>query len=827
MQPSSRTEPSVARFVAAAFVGTCLALSIFVSGASHAQTRVAAFALHRATSSSFFIDGNFDSVADVTLTFGSSSDTGLLADVTGTGSRVPIVFNNGIWKFDTNRDGADDSLVGFGAPGDKPLIGDIDRDGRDDLVLYRNGTWYVSAQRNGTVSHTFFLGGVAQDVPLLGDVDGDGNLDLVIYRDGLWYVSLNRTNVVHRTYRFGGTSDRRDVPLLLDYDGDGKDDLVIFRNGMWHVALNTTAPWSANAATPPALATANVVVQFGQGGDTPLYYGRGAVNSAEVEAARLLQQATFGPTQSEIARVLSMGVTAWVDDQLAQPMSSYASAPWFPASRPANTALPYCTYAQYTTTNYSASSPCRCDDQPSSTNRCARDVYSIFQLQKQFFVNALTAPDQLRHRVAWALSQIIVTSAAQDPILYANRDYQQLLMQHAFGNFGTLLTQVTVNPFMGNYLDMVNNRKANATGTRQPNENYAREILQLFSIGTFELRPDGTLILDQFGNPIATYDQADITELSRVYTGWVYPPIAPAAPALNSTVNYLGQMVPIEIEHDTGSKRILDLGSTPAGIAAAPDVTFTNNAIFSHPNVGPFIGKQLIQHLVTSNPSPAYVGRITAVFNNNGSGVRGDLKAVVRAILLDPEARAPRNPAISSFGKLKEPVLYVTGLLRALGAVSDGVDPIVRTSAMGQNVYTPPTVFNYYPADYVLPGTELAGPPFGIFDATTYFTRANWVYNQITLAASCSGTVCGPNADTTVVSAVGTKVDYVSISTLANDPAALVDRVDLLLFQRTMPTFVKQQIINAVSAYPVTSALDRARTAVYLAAISPRYQTEF
>jgi uncharacterized protein (DUF1800 family) len=555
------------------------------------------------------------------------------------------------------------------------------------------------------------------------------------------------------------------------------------------------------------------------------------VYRANVEAARLLQQATFGPTEAEVQRVLTMGVTAWIDDQLNKPATNYQSFPWYPANRPQTPmgqTWPYCTYAQYTTTAYNAAAPCNCNDEPNTTNRCNRDVYSVFQLQKRFFVNALTAPDQLRQRVAWALSQIVVTSAAQDPLAYPNRDYQQILVDHAFGNFGNLLNQVTVNPFMGNYLDMVNNRKA--AGSRQPNENYAREILQLFSIGTYELNPDGTLLLDAFGNPVFTYDQADITELSRVYTGWVYPPLPGRTPALNATVSYHSAMVPIEAEHDTGAKRVLDLGTVPAGLTAAWDVTTANAAIFSHPNVGPFIGKQLIQQLVTSNPSPAYVTRITQVFNNNGSGVRGDLRAVVRAILLDPEARKPRNPVLSGFGKLKEPVLLVTGLLRALGANSDGVDPIVRTSAMGQNVYTSPTVFNYYLADYVVPGTQMAGPPFNIFDATTYFTRVNWVYNQVTLAAGCTGSVCGPGPDTTVVGAVGTRVDYSALQALAADPAALVNRVDALLFQGTMPAFTKQQIINAVAAYPsatATDTLNRARTAVYLAAISPRYQTEF
>jgi uncharacterized protein (DUF1800 family) len=806
--------------------------AVLLASAADAQSRAAAVGLHRAWTTQFYVDGNFDSVPDLAVTFGTSSDVGLLADVTGSGMRSPATYNSGFWRLDTDRDGVVDQTILHGGIGDKPLVGDVDGDGKDELAVYRivpgvGGVYIFLNVATGQTSQVQF-GGEARDVPLLGDMDGDGVQDLVLYRNGLWYVSLGRTGAVSRTYRFGGASDGRDVPLVFDYNGDGRDDLVVFRNGMWYVS---TAPLFVAGVGSPDYSPSGAQFAFGQGGDRPLYFGRGATETVDQQAARLLQQATFGPTPAEINRVKAMGVVAWVDDQLAKPKTSYTAFPWYPASRPqtpTGQTWPFCTYAQYTTTPYNASTPCNCNNQPGTTNQCQRDVYGIFQLQKQFFMNALYAPDQLRHRVAWALSQIIVTSALQDPIAYGNRDYQQLLLDHAFGNFAELLTQVTVNPFMGNYLDTVNNRKA--AGARQPNENYAREILQLFSIGLWELRDDGTLLTDAFGNPVPTYDQADITELSRVYTGWVYPPLPGQTVRLNATVSYHAPMVALETEHDTGAKRVLDLGTLSAGLTAAWDVTNANNLIFTHPNVGPFIAKQLIQQLVTSNPSPKYVKDVVAVFNNNGAGVKGDLKATVRAILLHPEARAPRNPVVSAFGKLKEPVLYVTSALRALGAQSDGVDPISRVRAMGQDVYASPTVFNYYPADYVVPGTALAGPPFGIFDATTYFTRANWAYNQLTLAASCTGNVCGPAPDTSVVNAVGTRVDYTALAAIAADPAALVDRVDDLLLQKSMSRFMRQQIISAVAAYPSASAADllnRARTAVYLTVSSPRFQTEF
>jgi uncharacterized protein (DUF1800 family) len=796
--------------------------AVLLASVADAQSRAAAVGLYRGWASHFYLDGDFDSIGDKAIAFGGPGEIGMLADIKGSGVRSPATFNpsTGLWRFDTDGDGTADVSIYFGGVGDKPVVGDMDGDGKDDLVVWRNGTWLVSTTGDGRVNSWYSFGGYSQDIPLLADMNGDGALDLIIYRDGNWYVSTRRDGNGDLAYRFGGTSDGRDIPIAFDYDGDGVGDIAYFRNGRWYVSTRRDG-------------VANVVFHFGMSGDRPLYFGRGAIESVDVQAARLLQQATFGPTLTEIARLKSMGIPAWIDDQLAKPITFLPGFPWYPAARPTPptnpppaTSWPLCTHAMYTTTAWNSASPCNCSDVAGTTNRCQRDVYSAVQLQRGFFVAAFTAQDQLRQRVAWALSQLLVTSSLQDPIAYANRDYQQLLMNYAFGNYFDLLNNVSFSPFMGNYLDSVNNRKA--AGTRQPNENYAREILQLFTIGLWELNPDGSLLLDVYGNPIPTYDQADITELSRVYTGLVYPPLPGRATALNSTVNYAAPMAALETEHDTGPKRILDLG-TIGYVSTAWDITNANRAIFSHPNVGPYVSKHLIQQLVTSNPSPAFVRDVAAVFANNGAGVRGDLRAVVRAILLHPDARAPRNPVTSAFGKLKEPVLLVTSLLRALGATSDGVDPIFRTRVMGQDVYASPTVFNYYPADYTLPGTNLAAPPFGIFDATTYFSRTNWIYNQVTLGASCTGNVCGPAADTSYVGAVGTRVDYSSLVALAADPAALVDRVDELLMQKTMPKFMRQQIINAVAAYGTSAAelLNRARTAVYLTASSPRFQTEF
>jgi hypothetical protein len=270
----------------------------------------------------------------------------------------------------------------------------------------------------------------------------------------------------------------------------------------------------------------------------------------------------------------------------------------------------------------------------------------------------------------------------------------------------------------------------------------------------------------------------------------------------------------------------------PAGTRAADDVVWAVMLVARHANTAPFMSKQLIQHLVTSNPSPAYVQRVAAVW----SSTFGSLREVVKAILLDPEALAPENLVSSSVGKLKEPVLAITSFLRRLGATSDGV--YLRggsvATAMGQEVFRSETVFNYYSAEYMIPGTGLAGPPFNIFDATRYFARTNFFYN-VTLGSTACDTalsVCGPAPDVTVVSSRGTKIDYTALKALAADPMALVGAVDSLLLYGTMPKAQKLAIASAVGAIALSAPatqqqlLDRARTAVYLTATSPKFQVE-
>ena len=515
------------------------------------------------------------------------------------------------------------------------------------------------------------------------------------------------------------------------------------------------------------------------------------------DAVRLLRQASFGPTDSGVDHALALGPSAWIDEQLALPANQYSAFPWVPANRP-------------DTCVDDRTQPVRPD------SYCARDNYSLFQLQLQFFRKAISQPDQLRQRVAFALSQIMVTSGLDNSRAYAMRDYQQVFLDRAFGSFYDLLLAVSLSPVMGDYLDMVNNNKTNAAAGTDPNENYAREILQLFSVGTYLLNPDGTQQLDASGKPLPTYQLAEIKGFSRVFTGWTYPTVAGAAARNNNPRNYLGPMLAVDANHEFGTKVLMNGVVAAANMTMAQDLAFAHQNIFNHANVGPFIGKQLIQKLVTSDPTPGYVGRVTAVFNNNGLGQRGDLRAVVRAILLDPEARGARkiDPA---YGKLVEPLIFLTSFARALNGQSDGVYFRNASSGLAQFVFYAPSVFNYYPFDYVVPGTQLLGPEFGIQTATTTVNRAN-------IASALVFTTIGPDA--TVYGSTGTQLDLSAYQALALDAAALADRLDRNLMAGRMSAAMRGAVISAVNAVSPTDALGRARAGIWLVLTSPQYQVQ-
>jgi len=503
--------------------------------------------------------------------------------------------------------------------------------------------------------------------------------------------------------------------------------------------------------------------------------------SSSADTVRLLEQSTFGPTNALIAHVQTIGPAAWIAEQLVAPMSSYPTLPLQPTTIP-----------------------------PTCDAICRRDNYSMYPLQRTFFTNALYGPDQLRQRVAFALHELLVISGRDinQPSWVA--PYLQVIDRNAFGNYRQLLYEMTLNPGMGRYLDMVTSTKNN------PNENYAREVLQLFSIGLDKLNLDGTQELDGFGVPIPTYDQAVVTGFAKVFTGWTFE--NQPSPGI---VNYIDPMRLIANNHDTGTKQLLGPLILPAGQTGDQDLNAAIDDIFNHPNVGPFVGGHLIRALVTSNPTPGYVSRAASVFNDNGFGVRGDLASVVRAILLDPEARGDVK-SDPNYGHLREPVLFVNNVLRAFNArsadgttTSDGyLNP--QTSAMDQDVFRPTSVFSYYPPDYLVPGsTTVGGPEFGIFSASTSLRRANFVNTMVFSSIAVS-----TNAPT------GTSLDLTGLQALAGNPAALVEELNRVLMHGSLSTAMRDSITTAVNAVSASNPLLRARQALYLFATSSQYQVQ-
>jgi len=495
-------------------------------------------------------------------------------------------------------------------------------------------------------------------------------------------------------------------------------------------------------------------------------------------AARFLDQAAFGPDAASIAQVQALGLQGYLNGQFTAPVSPYPD--------------------------------------PSTTG------FGLGQVQARFFTNAVHGQDQLRQRVAFALGEIMVASAVEENTPTQLVPYLQLLKNDAFKNFRQLMEDVTLSPTMGEYLDMRDNDKANPATDTKANENYARELMQLFTIGLFQLNQDGTLQLDANGNPIPTYDQTTIQNFAKVYTGWTYPTKPGATPEKHNPPYFIGPMVPYESNHDTTSKTLLNGLVVPAGGTARSDLKAALDDIFNHQNVAPFIGKQLIQHLVTSNPSPAYVGRIAAVFSDNGSGIRGDLQAVVKAILLDPEARAgddgPSLTPPDTSGHLREPVFAVASILRGLGAVVNDTNRLTgQATNLGQTIFSPPTVFNYFAPGYIIPaeftaGASLLGPEFQLQSPSSAVARTNMV-NTFVYGGLGSGTV----------------IDWTALTNLAATPQALVDAVNSAFMYSQMPASVQTQILSAVNAITGTTAAvykERAQAAVYLTVSSAYYNVE-
>lgn len=489
------------------------------------------------------------------------------------------------------------------------------------------------------------------------------------------------------------------------------------------------------------------------------------VAPTDTEAVRFLTQATMGATEAEVAKLKQLGYDAWLEEQFAKARSSHSD---FVISE-------------------------------IGLDGAAGTQITMDPLYRSWWKQALSSDDQLRQRVTFALSQILVTSAADAQLQNkpaAMASYLDVLAKHAFGNYRDMLEEVSLHPTMGRYLTALGNR---ADGGRTPDENYAREIMQLFSIGLVQLNVDGTPKLAN-GNPIDTYNMDDIRGLAKVFTGWSWgnkgtPDLSDNRFSGNE-VDREREIIPMQFYpkyHSPDAKTFL--GTTIAAGTPGPQALKQSlDTIFNHPNVGPFLATRLIQRLVTSNPSPAYVGRVAAVFNDNGKGVRGDLKATVRAVLFDKDARDATVAATAQYGKLREPVLRVTSWARAFGAES--TSGVYRIGMLDDQLFQTPmraaTVFNYYRPGFVPPNTDIASK--GLVAPEFQITHEVSVANYTNFMQSAVGAGLGFN--TMGTPDVSSK--YTALVAMAETPDALVAKVNLLLTGNQISAANAQAIATAV-----------------------------
>ncbi|MCC6341612.1 MAG: DUF1800 domain-containing protein [Bryobacterales bacterium] len=483
-------------------------------------------------------------------------------------------------------------------------------------------------------------------------------------------------------------------------------------------------------------------------------------------AARFLDQATWGPTPESISELTRVGIPDWLGAQFAAEPSGLPDQPLLNAAGNRNT--------------------------------------DLGPVQAAFFENTVKGRDQLRQRVAFILSQIWVVSQITVRPAYAFPPYWRIFEEHAFGNYRDIIKAVTLNPAMGTYLNMANNRKANPARGTAANENYARELMQLFTLGLVELNPDGSPVLDGNHEPIPTYNQAVVTNLANALTGWTYPAAPETVSRASNPPYYFGEMIAVESQHDVTSKTIFNNITIPAGQTAQQDLESVLDALMAHPSLAPFVSKQLIQHLVTSNPSPAYVERVSQVFTST----QGDMKSVLIAILTDPEARegdSPEADVNTAFGHLREPILLMANLARGLNATIGPENRLNRSSAaLGQNLFNAPSVFSYFsPLSRISGG--LLGPEFQIHSTQTAAGRANLV-----------NTALYGRLDNT------TTLDLTPFVSRAGNLDELLDYISYVFVHSGMSPALRQAAREAAEAAGTPRA--KAQAALYIVLTSSEYQ---
>ena len=552
------------------------------------------------------------------------------------------------------------------------------------------------------------------------------------------------------------------------------------------------APEQARSASPSPPLPAAVVVgsalalaacggDSGGGGSTggaPPPGPPPVIPLSDIQASRFLSQATMGATRTAINALASRGIDGWLNDQFAMPRAT-THWDWLVAN------------------GYSAST--------NINNEAGFDATMWRQI--------IVEPDQLRQRVGMALLDLLVVGIDGINLnwkQFAMAAYVDVLLDNAFGNFRDILDKITTNAAMASFLTFLGNRKANTTTGAEPDENYARELMQLFTLGLYKLNMDGSLVGG--ATPTETYTQLDVSGLARVFTGLV--------PANNTSTTPDRYRLPLAMNaaiNETGPSSFLNASTTGGGTAAIKTALDT---IFAHPNVAPFVSKQLIQRMVTSNPSSGYVGRVASAFADNGSGVRGDMKAVVRAILTDSEARADSMISGTTFGRLREPVMRVTGWARAFNVNSPANTwPFGDTSSpstrLGQSMGRAPSVFNFFRPGYTPPNTAisnagLVAPEFQITNEQSVVGYVNYINALINNGSGDA------------------KPDYTNILTKAADSAALVDEVNVVLAAGQLSTATQSSIraaVDSVSATATNGTVNRVKIAILLALASPDYLT--
>ncbi|MCA0176920.1 MAG: DUF1800 domain-containing protein [Proteobacteria bacterium] len=543
-----------------------------------------------------------------------------------------------------------------------------------------------------------------------------------------------------------------------------------------------------------------------------------ATGATRTEAFRLLNQASFGANASTLSRIQSVGTAKWIDEQLAMPAQDVHRTRWLAADAAIKKGDPKAT---------------------AGNNEVISSIYE----------RALFADDQLRQRVKLALSEIFVISLIEVSGTQAEMaaSYYDMLGRNAFGNFRTLLQDVTMHPAMGKYLSHLRNQPADPVTGRQPDQNFAREVMQLFSIGLVQLNPDGTAKLSG-GLPIPTYDQDDVAGIASTFTGFSWygpdtskPRFFGGDPAYADPNRYGTPMQGYPQYHAITPKVFLGT-QVPAQKVADPDasVKIAVDTLFKHANVGPFIGRQLIQRLVTSDPSPAYVQRVANKFANNGNGVRGDMKAVLRAVLNDKEARRAGVASGERYGKVREPILRVTAWLRAFNATSDSGKVLIAPTSdaateLNQTPLSSPSVFNFYRPGYIPAGGEadaarMTLPEMQITNETSIAGYANYMMGVVQRGI-------GPRGEDNLGERPDMQPNYTAETALAEDPPALVTQVFDKLLPSSPSATLRNEVLAAVQAHTMppkrpddSNALARdnakarrVQTAILLTLVSPEF----